>query len=399
MKNRAQKLPLRDSFLDAVFEQARVSGMPHAIYRYPARFSPTFAREAILSFTEIGDLVVDPFSGGGTAVTEAIGLGRRAAGLDISSLATFLNRAKTTPLSVHDAKAIRQWAKRLPPAATIDSVADACPERDAFRMPHLNRDARQFFKILLRQTHKLTKPRQEEFVRLILLATGQSALDCKTILPSTSALLNEFHRTLESALVGFKTYWTAAAQAHAVSPCRLTQFRRILNRSSAGCHTDRRIPPDWLPAKLVLTSPPYPGVHVLYHRWQILGRRETPAAFWIANQADGAGESYYTFGPRQQLGLRTYFTNLRATFSSVRGLLRRRSLIVQLVGFSDPDWQLPNYLAAMKESGFEEILPQCDRMALFRGRVWRDIPSRRWYASMEPVISSSREVLLLHRPV
>jgi hypothetical protein len=300
VKGRAPKLPLSDSFVAAVFEQTRVSGMPHEIYRYPARFSPTFAREAILSFTEAGDLVLDPFTGGGTAVAEAIMLGRRAAGVDISALATFLSRAKTTPLSIHDMKAIQRWAERLPTASVIDSLTDTCLEPEALQARHLNREARGFFKTLIDRTQKLKKTRQREFVRLILLATGQSALDCKTMLPSTGALLNEFHDALESALFGFRKFWRDAAAAHAVPPCKLTQFRRILNRSCASCHSDKRIPQNWLPARLVLTSPPYPGVHVLYHRWQILGRRETPAAFWIANQADGAGGSYYTFGPRQQ---------------------------------------------------------------------------------------------------
>jgi len=90
---------LSDSFVAAVLDQQRVCGVQHEIYRYPARFSPAFAREAILSFTAPGDLVLDPFCGGGTSMTEAIGLGRRAVGLDINSLATFLSQTKMTPLS------------------------------------------------------------------------------------------------------------------------------------------------------------------------------------------------------------------------------------------------------------------------------------------------------------
>ena len=31
------------------------------------------------------------------------------------------------------------------------------------------------------------------------------------------------------------------------------------------------------PADLVVTSPPYPGIHMLYHRWQVDGRKETDA--------------------------------------------------------------------------------------------------------------------------
>lgn len=398
MKDAQRTIELPQSFVAAVMEQKRVSGMPHAIYRYPARFSPEFAREAILSFTGAGDFVLDPFSGGGTAVAEAIGLGRRAAGIDISSLATFLACAKTTPLSVHDLKAIAGWAKQLRNALGSAPMSIRQSEVDTGYLRHVSDEARHFFESALYYAHRLGSARQQKFVRLVLLATGQAALDCRTDSPTVNGLLDAFHQTLHTALEEFTTYWREAARANAVPPCQLTRFRRILNRSSAGCSADKRIPRDWLPAKLVLTSPPYPGVHVLYHRWQVGGRLETPAPFWLANQRDGAGEAYYAFGPRKQLGLAKYFATLQSTFTSVRRLVNTRSLVVQLVGFSQPEWQLPLYLSKMKETGFEEMMPACDKGALYQGRVWRDVPSRRWYASVGPHATSSREVLLLHRP-
>ena len=57
----------------------------------------------------------------------------------------------------------------------------------------------------------------------------------------------------------------------------------VLNRSAAGLEEDQRV--DGLRApRLVVTSPPYPGVHVLYHRWQVDGRKEAPLPFMIANK-------------------------------------------------------------------------------------------------------------------
>ena len=85
--------------LESVRSQAPVVGLTHGFYRYPARFSPQFARSVIEAFTQPMDTVMDPFMGGGTAAVEALGLGRRFVGSDLNSLSVFVTRIKTTPLS------------------------------------------------------------------------------------------------------------------------------------------------------------------------------------------------------------------------------------------------------------------------------------------------------------
>ncbi len=76
--------------LDAINDRKAVSGLTHGIYRYPARFSPMFARAAIEMFTKPGDTVYDPFMGGSTSLVEALSLGRNAVGNDLNQLAVFL---------------------------------------------------------------------------------------------------------------------------------------------------------------------------------------------------------------------------------------------------------------------------------------------------------------------
>jgi hypothetical protein len=170
---------------------------------------------------------------------------------------------------------------------------------------------------------------------------------------------------------------------------------RVINRSAAGLEDDERLA-DCSAPKLVLTSPPYPGVHVLYHRWQVDGRKEAPLPFMIANKLDGAGSSYYTMGDRKYPELKTYFDNIRATMSSVAALAGEHTVVVQMVAFADPSWQLPRYLKTMEEAGlFEVFLPTLWGEA--DGRLWRSVPGRRWYSDQRGDTPGSQEVVLIHR--
>ena len=168
-----------------------------------------------------------------------------------------------------------------------------------------------------------------------------------------------------------------------------------LNRSTTGLETEpllRRIQKP----KLVVTSPPYPGIHVLYHRWQVDGRKETPAPFWIANKLDGSGAAYYTMGDRKAQELRTYFDNLRASLSSVAALCSQETTIVQVMAFSEPSWQLPRYLSVADDAGLREFfLPNLKGSG--DGRLWRFVPNRKWHADQKGKTNGSQEVVLFHR--
>ncbi len=148
--------------------------------------------------------------------------------------------------------------------------------------------------------------------------------------------------------------------------------------------------------QLVVTSPPYPGVHVLYHRWQVDGRKEAPLPFMIANKLDGAGSSYYTMGDRKYPELKTYFDNIRATMSSVAALADERTVVVQMVAFSEP------YVAAAAlprndgRGGPERGVPAALK-GEGDGRLWRSVPGRRWYSDQRGETPGSQEVVLIHR--
>ncbi len=376
-----------------------VSGLTHNFYRYPARFSPLFAREVIRAFSRPGDLVFDPFMGGGTTLVEARALGRYGLGTDISSLAVFVAKAKTELYKESDFNAVRAWADsilpnlnlRNRPAGTEQWIHQCYPENMNSR---LTWPVRKTIELALSQVSTLKTRAQEQLVRCTLLRTAQWALDCRTKIPSAKDLRQQFLVFLDETIEGARQFLHAVSESetvHGLSGLTSTS----LHTSVIGIESDRRIA-HLPPPSLILTSPPYPGVHVLYHRWQIGGRKETPAPFWIANCQDGYGASFYTFGDREQQDLRKYYETALSAYRSIAAIADEGSLMVQLVAFAEPTWQLPRLLNVMGAAGFEELRlaggpPSPD------GRLWRTVPNRKWYATLNGATASSKEVVLFHR--
>jgi len=235
---------------------------------------------------------------------------------------------------------------------------------------------------------KLGTPRVESFGRCVVLRTAQWALDGRSKL----ATVEDFRRILlETAMDMLRGARDLRASVEANGRHPVT----ILRRSAAGIEDDVILRALRAP-RLVVTSPPYPGVHVLYHRWQVDGRKEAPLPFMIANKLDGSGSSYYTMGDRKNPGLASYFENITATMTSVAALADTYTVVVQMLAFSEASWQLPQYLECMEDAGLTEVFLQTLK-GQADGRLWRSVPGRRWYSEQRGDTPGSKEVVLFHR--
>jgi hypothetical protein len=371
-----------------------VRGLTHGYYKYPARFSPAFVRAAIQTFTKPGDLCLDPHVGGGTTLVEALVAGRNALGVDISALAGFVSTVKSTVHSEAELNRLDAWARRLPNAVDIHKSSVSFDDyADLGYYRHLDHPTRWRLRKAIEQSLasaiRLGTPRLESFGRCVVLRTAQWTLDGR----SKHTTVEEF-RGLLSATAAAMVKGARELRAAVMASGRRSTIE-VINRSAAGIEDDERVL-DWSTPKLIVTSPPYPGVHVLYHRWQVDGRKEAPLPFMIANKLDGAGSSYYTMGDRKFPELKTYFDNIRATMSSVAALANRRTVFVQMVAFSEPRWQLKRYLETMEEAGLVEVFLPVLR-GKSDGRLWRSVPGRRWYSDQRGETPGSQEVVLIHR--
>jgi hypothetical protein len=327
--------------------------------------------------------------GGGTAIVEALAAGRTAIGFDINALALFVSSVKTAPLSQYDESSI--GSAFLQPVETL-TVSNGYVHYDSRKLKNVPYATGTTFRSLLSWAASMYLPRQERFARCMVLRLGQWALDSRVNTPSEAEIIDTLHEYVYEMLDGLREF-VGVAREHGVAKNRITKRRLLLQRSIIGAEQDPRLSDMIGRPRLVITSPPYPGVHVLYHRWQVGGRRETPAPYWFIGGRDGNSASYYTMGSRTPFGWDNYFTGLTAAFRSVRAIVHPEALVVQLVAFADVERQLPRFLAAMEEAGFCEVLPK----GLDRAGYWRDVPNRKWYNRTSAVQTSAQELLLFHR--
>ena len=82
----------------------RVDAKPHTpiymMHKYFARRPWNVFRELISHYTSPSDIILDPFCGGGVTVVEALILRRKAVGVDVNSLATYVTAMEIMPIDL-----------------------------------------------------------------------------------------------------------------------------------------------------------------------------------------------------------------------------------------------------------------------------------------------------------
>lgn len=74
----------------------------YKMHRYWARRPHNVFARLIEHYTNPGDLILDPFCGGGVTVVEALKLRRRVVGIDINPLATWITQVEVEPVDIDD---------------------------------------------------------------------------------------------------------------------------------------------------------------------------------------------------------------------------------------------------------------------------------------------------------
>jgi hypothetical protein len=251
------------------------------------------------------------------------------------------------------------------------------------------RSLKKIIGLALLSLQSLPSTRAVRFARCCLLRTAQWAIDGRRDPKKSEAFRVKLRTTVHEMLASNEELGgTLDSLEHGwQEPCIICDSSERLSTYLPFASGDL--------VDLVVTSPPYAGIHALYHRWQVGGRRETPAPYWIGNCPDGSGAAFYTFGDRHASSFNYMSVSLR-TLTEIRKVCREGAVIVQLISFSRPRSLLPRYLENMRAAGFDELTATKTRTIR---RLWRPVPGRKWHATMKGPEPAAREVVLVHQAV
>ncbi len=98
------------------------------VHGYFTKQAWNIVQHYILQFTKKGDLVLDPFGGGGSTLIESLMTGRKAIHIDLNPLSVFITKALVTPVNLKELneefeKLKKKFTKNLP--QTDDEIEDS----------------------------------------------------------------------------------------------------------------------------------------------------------------------------------------------------------------------------------------------------------------------------------
>jgi len=173
----------------------------HSLCPYFAMFPERFARRHIKKFTKVGDYVLDPFSGRGTTVLEALLMDRKAAAVDINPVAYCVSAAKAKAPSLPEVLSELQKLEskyRLCSKSRLDKERHLLPEffPRAFHFETLKQI------IFLRNKLKWRRKSVDRFIAALALGSLHGEMD-----RSSSYFSNQMPRTISTKPDYSLKYW------------------------------------------------------------------------------------------------------------------------------------------------------------------------------------------------
>ena len=248
--------------------------LTHNYHPFPAKFIPHLPQILIKQFSEVGNMVFDPFSGSGTTLVEATLLGRHSIGTDINPISVLASKVKSTALSTREIELIEKCISVLQESDPKADHSKHIPEfhgRDHWFMTHVQNELAMLRSIITTLTQPESNTRHFldlAFSSIVNLVSNQdsdtryAAVEKDIAIGKPTKLLI---KRIELMLERMKDFVSKAEDVTA--DVRLTDSRHL------GFIEDASI-------DLLVTSPPYANTYdyYLYHKhrmnWLGLNWRE-----------------------------------------------------------------------------------------------------------------------------
>lgn len=379
------------NLIEAANDKSKVRGYTHRFYTYPGGFSPIFVESAIKTFTKKKDLVLDPFMGGGTSLIEAIRLNRKVVGIDLNPIAYFVTKVKITKLSKAQIDKIELWAFLMSQNLNYKLKNDQFTKEALSIINYKGLGRKEIFNLktiikgtsfYLEKLKEIKDKKVKDFLKLLILRCLHSTLHDKRPIAdfhifkrkirSNSLDMLEGMRNLDKYLINSRNKFSIYSK----SSTKINKTKELKSKK----------------VKLIITSPPYPGINISYSRWQIHGRRNTTLPYLVLGIPVPENKSIFNFQSPRNKTYNLYFDKLNTIFKSIKKICSKNTIVLQLVAFNHENGLFEKYLKTLEDCGFKEMKLKK------KGRVWREVPNRSWQAKfVKGNIPASNEVLLLHK--
>lgn len=192
-------------------------GQPmHLMHKYWARKDWYAVRACIEHYTRPGDIVLDPFCGSGVTVAEALITERRALGIDLNPMATFITEMVTTPVSE---RALRRAFAEVE-RAVKDKIIDT------YRLDGACSRCGTDGSLIAWHTIRGSRPPSDYVVEPLCL-TCHATSDERRISSSEARGLTALEKRLGQIAAAEELWWPAEARLEYPNARRYRQKRRI----------------------------------------------------------------------------------------------------------------------------------------------------------------------------
>jgi len=224
---------------DALGQSGTVERGTHGFHAYPASIHP----DAVALIMELAPgHVHDPFCGGGTVLVEALYRGRSCSGTDVSPVALLIARARTA--SAELATPMRSAARRLAARGRAPGRVHVPEALEGWYEPHVGEELARILEGIQEEDEPVQTLLRAVFSSILVKVSFRSSETSRTQVKhhrppgTTSILFHKKARELGSMLESVPVPGGA----------------ELLHADA----TRRESP---VPAGLIVTSPPYPGVY------------------------------------------------------------------------------------------------------------------------------------------